>query len=393
MLLLLIALCLRLCAGAAPAKVPCPGRDCLVPDLVLDVTTNTLHCVYGTSTKEARYQQSQDGGATWSPALVLSDARGVTTTMGERGPKLSVPPGAGGQLVYVLWPDLWSPGVQTHARLVVSRNGGLNFSAPQQASDRFGIDGATMAGDAAGGVLVAYHWLNASFPRPPNASEATWLLARSSRDFGATWSAESLVATTATSVACSMCQMRARSTGVAGAFELAFRSAANSVREPYLLQATLDVTATWQAQRIPGPGWYLESCPMNGPELELSSGAFSSLVAFMSTDANQVFWSGRSAATGEFTPPVGTPPGSSSGGGGNERYPTALYSPQLKQVLMVWNVGPMAVSGTAEVQWATYGEDGTPTGEAGSLGTSFAGTKATAWVDAAGRFSVMTTAA
>jgi len=396
----LLALCRHLApAAGAPTKVPCPGRDCLAPDVALDAATGTLHCVYGTSTKAAIYQRSQDGGATWSPPLVLSDARRVTTTMGERGPKLSVPAGASGQLVYVLWPDLWSPGVQTHARLVVSRNGGQSFTAPQQASDRWGIDGATLAADAAGGVLVAYHWLNASYPRPPNATEATWLLARSSRDYGATWTGEAFVTTSATSVACSMCQMRARGTGVAGAFELAFRSAANNVREHYLLQATLDVTSTWQAQRIPGPGWAVDSCPMSGPELELgsssssSSSAFSGIMAFMSTDANQVFWSGRSAATGGFSPPVGTPPAcSSGGGGGNERYPTALHSAQLQQVLMVWNVGPMAVSGTAQVQWATFGEDGRPTGECGTLGTSFAGTRATAWVDAAGAFSIMTTA-
>lgn len=392
--LLALCLCLTLCgAAAAPTKVPCPGRDCLVPDIVYDAASGVLHCVYGTSTKEAHYQQSTDGGMTWTRAVILNDARMVTTTMGERGPKLSVPPGAKGQLIYVLWPDLWQPGVQTYARLVVSRNGGLNFSTPIQASDHFGIDGATMAADAEGGVLVAYHWLNSSYPRPPNATEATWLLARSSSDFGATWTPDAFVSTSATSVACSMCQMRARGTGVAGAFELVFRSAANNVREHYLLQATLNVTAQWGAHKLPYPGWSMESCPMNGPELVESLGAasplFSSVTAFMSTDANAVFWSGRSASSGDFSTPVGTP---GTSGGSSERYPTAVYSPQLGQVLMVWNVGPMAVSGTAQVLWATYGEDGTPSGESGSLGTSFAGTKATAWVDAKGGFYVMTTA-
>jgi hypothetical protein len=308
--------------------------------VAFDPQTGILHCVYGTSTKEAHYQQSSDSGATWSPPLNHIRHSGVTTTMGERGPKLSVPSGAGGQLVYVLWPDLWQPGVQTYARLVVSRNGGQNFSAPLQASDRPGIDGATLAADSSGGVLVAYHWLNASYPRPPNATEATWLFVRSSRDFGATWTPASLVATSATSVACSMCQMRARATEM-GAFELAFRSAANDVREHYLLQASLDVTSTWQAQRVPLPGWHLQACPMNGPELQLSTGgAFSSIYAFMSSDTGLVFWSGRGAATGELSPPVGTP----SGAGSSERYPTAVHSPQLRQVLMVWNVGPMAVA-------------------------------------------------
>jgi hypothetical protein len=105
----------------------------------------------------------------------------------------------------------------------------------------------------------------------------------------------------------------------------------------------------------------------------------------MSGDSNNVFWSGFDPDAGVFTPPVGTP----GGQGSNERYPTALQS--SGEVLMVWNVGPMAVEGTAEVKWALYAANGTDLAR-GSLGTSFAGTKATAWGDGGGRFNVMTTA-
>ena len=59
---------------------------------------------------------------------------------------------------------------------------------------------------------------------------------------------------------------------------------------------------------------------------------------------------------------------------------------------MVWQVGPMAVEGTAEVHWALYAGNGTFGGAAGVLGTSSAGTKATAWLGAGGEFYVMTTA-
>lgn len=51
----------------------------------------------------------------------------------------------------------------------------------------------------------------------------------------------------------------------------------------------------------------------------------------------------------------------------------------------------MAVSGTAQVNWALYDNDGTFTGQQGALGTSFAGTKATAWARGDALF-VMTTA-
>jgi hypothetical protein len=185
--------------------------------------------------------------------------------------------------------------------------------------------------------------------------------------------------------------MRARAVGGGGAFQLAFRSAANNVREHWLVNVSLAAGAEWPAARA-GAGWLYPACPMNGPELEEAAGGggggpFSAVLAFMSGDANNVFWSGV-GATGALSPPVGTP----GGAGSNERYPTAVLSSILGQVMMVWNVGPMAVSGTAEVKWATWYSNGTFAGRAGSLGTSFAGTKATAWVDASGAFNVMTTA-
>ena len=370
----------------SPRVLRCPARDCLVPDVVFDAASSTLHLVYGTSTKQAYYARSADGGASWSAPLRLNDAHNVTTTMGERGPKLSVPTPSS---IFVVLPDLWYSGAQTRARLARSTDGGATFSAPVAISEHWGIDGVTLAADAQGGVLLAYHWGNATSPRPPNATEATWLFTRASADGGSTWGATALAPLRGVApVACSMCAMRARAVG-GGAFQLAFRSAVNNVREHWVANASLAAGAQWPAARA-GGGWPYPACPMNGPELAeaAAGGPFSSVLAFMTGDANRVFWSGWDPAAGAFSPPVGTP----GGGAGNERYPTAVLAPALGQVLMVWNVGPMAVSGTAEVRWAAYFANGTFSGRAGSLGTSFAGTKATAWVGADGGFSVMTTA-
>jgi hypothetical protein len=52
----------------------------------------------------------------------------------------------------------------------------------------------------------------------------------------------------------------------------------------------------------------------------------------------------------------------------------------------------MAVKGTATVKWARYDQDGRPTGEAGMVGKSFAGTKATAFVGNDDNFYIVTTA-
>jgi len=185
--------------------------------------------------------------------------------------------------------------------------------------------------------------------------------------------------------------MRARSTGV-GAFEFAFRSAVNNVREHWVVQVQGGTTTPWPTLRVPG-GWYYPACPMNGPELSVMDPPpspprpFSAVVAYMEGDANAVFWSGVGPG-GEFSPPVGTPPG----GGSNERYPTAVLSTSAQAILMVWNVGPMATEGTAEVLWGVWDVNGTFLGKSGNLGKCFAGTKATAWVDALGEFYVMTTA-
>jgi hypothetical protein len=384
--LLLLATALRSAQGAPPRVVPCPARDCLVPDVAVD-SGGAVHLVYGTTRKQAFYQRSLDDGATWSAPLRLNDAHNVTTTMGERGPKLSVPSPA---TVYVVWLDLWFSGAQTFARMVRSTDGGATFTAPVAISEHWGIDGITLAASAQGGVLLAYHWGNATYPQPPNSTEATWLFTRASADGGASWGATALAPLRGVApVACSMCAMRARSVG-GDDFQLAFRSAVNNVREHWIVNASLAEGAGWPAARA-GGSWPYPACPMNGPELEEAAagaragGPFSAVVAFMSGDANNVFWSGWDPAAGAFLPPVGTP----GGQGSNERYPTALQSGG--EVLMVWNVGPMAVEGTAEVKWALYFANGTDLAR-GSLGTSFAGTKATAWVDGGGGFNVMTTA-
>jgi hypothetical protein len=83
---------------------------------------------------------------------------------------------------------------------------------------------------------------------------------------------------------------------------------------------------------------------------------------------------------------VGTPTGEE-----DALYPSAVAN-RNRDVLFVWQMGPMAVKGTATVKWARYDQDGRPTGEAGMVGKSFAGTKATAFVGNDDNFYIVTTA-
>ena len=75
----------------------------------------------------------------------------------------------------------------------------------------------------------------------------------------------------------------------------------------------------------------------------------------------------------------------------DEIYPTAVANSK-GEVLFVWQVGPMSTEGTATVKWALYRTDGRFTGRQGELGTSFSGTKATAFTCRDDAFCIVTTA-
>lgn len=377
--------------AVTPLRVlPCPGADCLVPDVAQD-TSGALHVVYGTSTKLALYQTSADGGATWSrPAQLNPAGTRVTTTMGERGPHLAMSPN--GTLLAVAWQDYWSPGAQVFPRLTTSRDGGATWSAPVPASPVPGVDGTSVALDAeTGAIFVLNHNINATQDAPvPNATSATWLKHSITPDFGRTWPVYGAhVALDALQpVACSMCQTQVRA--VDGQWLLAFRSAVDNMREFWLVNASVAAAganaSAFHGVRVPMAPWYVTECPMNGPVFTLERSTGLVIYTFMSDDANHVHWTAYDPATGRWTPPVGTPSGE-----GNERYATAVASP-AGEVLMVWNVGPMAVTGTALVKYAIYGLADGAVRASGTLGTSFAGTKTTAWLDLDGSFVIMTTA-
>ena len=76
----------------------------------------------------------------------------------------------------------------------------------------------------------------------------------------------------------------------------------------------------------------------------------------------------------------------------NEIYSSA-FANRSADVLLLWQVGPMAVEGTAIVKWAPYDKEGKTAGETGVVDMSLAGTKAAAFVGTDEHFYVVTTAA
>ena len=203
-----------------------------------------------------------------------------------------------------------------------------------------------------------------------------------SADNGATFGpSEKVNLTNLSGLACSMCMMRAR-TGADGNVYLAFRSAEGSIRDFYVLTSRATENR-FTALRVNEDNWNIDYCPMCGPELTFAPSG-QSLCAFMTR--KKVYWAISDSASPGYRLHASTPASEE-----DEIYPSAIANRQ-GDVLFVWQVGPMAVEGTALVKWARYDTQGKPTGEAGMVGTSFAGTKATAFVGNDDNFYIVSTA-
>jgi len=324
----------------------------------------------------AWYVRSRDDGRTFTRPVQVNATGKVELRMGERGPKLAV---GGDGSIHVVWADRWSPGAQCRVRYARSIDGGRSFQPVRQISPMPGVDGATLAADGEGNVLVFWHVFSPPQEEVPNGH---WLYVSRSTDNGAAFApAERVKIANVKDLACSMCMMRAR-IGADGNAYLAFRSAENNIRDFYVLRGR-KTENRFTALRVNHDNWELKTCPMCGPELTLD-GQGGALCAFMSR--HRVYWSTLAPGASTFTLHAATPANEE-----DEIYPSAVANRQ-GDVLFLWQVGPMSVSGRATVKWAVYRRDGAFTGQAGTVGVSASGTKAAAFVGADDGFCIVTTA-
>jgi hypothetical protein len=371
-----ILLCLAFCSVcfAAEVEVIQLPEGALVPDVTVAPDGN-VNMVYGLGDK-ALFVRSADDGRSFSEPVAVNSTGKVQLTMGERGPKLAL--GRNGS-IHVIWMDRWSPGAQVHAKYARSTDGGKTFSEPRQLSSKAMLDGATIAADGKGNVIAFWHTFD---PPQKEIKDGHWIYLARSTDDGETFAApERLRLTDMKDLACSMCLMRARF-AQDGKVHLAFRSAVDNIRDMYVLSSNPGENA-FTAKRVNNDNWYIDHCPMCGPELTVDA-AGSAYCAYMAD--HKVYWSRRPADSADFTLHVATPNNEN-----DEIYPSATPNGN-GDVLMVWQVGPMAVGQKATVHWALYRDDGSYTGQTGTLGVSTSGTKATAFATRSGDFRVITTA-
>lgn len=376
----IVTLCSLMLAGGFPGaaasavKVLSAPARCLVPEVAMDAQ-GILHLVYGLD-HHACYVRSTDQGATFTKPVQIDSSGQVETRMGERGPKLAV---GGDGVIHVVWVDEWAPGVKTFVRYARSLDGGKSFEPLKTLSSMSGVDGATLAADGRGHVTAFWHVM--AEPKP-EVKSATWLHTARSSDRGAAFGpCEQVVITNLPGLACSMCMMRARA-DADGNVCLAFRGARDSIRDIYVLKGPI-AENRFTALRVNQDHWNIDYCPMCGPELTFTPDG-RLLCAFMSRQ--RVYWAISDPALTSFRLHVATPASQE-----NEIYPSA-HASRHGEVLFLWQVGPMAVKGSATVRWMRYTLDGRPVGESGTVGRSFAGTKSTAFVDTNGDFQIVTTA-
>ena len=364
----------RAAQGAMPdVRIVQLPEGALVPDAVMD-GGGVLHMVYGLG-DNAWYVRSADNGGTFSSPVRVNTEGKVTLKMGERGPKLAL--GKDGA-IHVVWADQWSPGVKVYPRYSRSLDEGRTFEPPRALASLFGIDGLTVAADNEGNVVAFFHHVTAG--QPLAVPQAHHLYLARSTDNGATFGSEQRMKIDGMdTLACSMCMMRAHITAD-GNVCLALRVANDNIRDFFLLRGPKQENA-FKPLRINEDRWEMETCPMCGPELTLDPEG-RMLCAFMSR--HRVYWSALDE--GRFTLHVATPANEN-----DEIYPAA-FGDSKGHVLMVWQVGPMAVGRKATVKWALYNSDGTFAGKQGTIGVSTSGTKATAFPGTDGAFYIVTTA-
>jgi len=350
--------------------IPAPIGS-LVPDVFMD-NNGTLHMVYAWN-QNAWYVRSTNNGLTFSTPVKVNSTGNVEDKMGERGPKISV--GADG-VIHVAWMDLWAVGVNTFARYSRSTNGGLSFSSPVAVSSTSGIDGVTLAADGFNHVVVFWHTM---VPVQTQIPQATWLHLARSINNGVGFSPDTnVVIANHNGLACSMCMTRARF-GPDGNVYCAFRSAKDSVRDFFVIKGN-PANNSFTAVRVNYDNWKINYCPMVGPELEKGKNG-KQLCAFMSND--HVYWAISDSGLNTFTQHVATPLQEN-----DELFPTAIEN-NAGLVLFLWQVGPMSINDSSIVKWAVYNASGSFTGQQGTVGKTFSGTKATAYVGTDDNFYIV----
>lgn len=260
-ILLGILLCPALLFGAVRrVRVPENG---LAPDVAVG-PAGELNLVYAKG-QNAWFAVSRDDGKTFSKSIQLNAVPNSVLGGSERGPKIAI--GKGGTLHVV-----WMSSKSEQLNYVRREAGREKFNSPRNLLDAAThVDGATIAADEKGNVLVT--WLDSRFPDDPVNPISLPVFVAKSRDNGAAFSKNRPLGGDQLLRACSCCALKSAAESD-GQFLVAFRGAYHNIRDVFLARVALlageesDVTAT----KVRDDQWEFNGCPMSGPSLAVRPG-------------------------------------------------------------------------------------------------------------------------
>jgi hypothetical protein len=310
-----------------------PGNG-IQPQIAID-SRGTLHIVYYTGDPyhgDLHYGRSEDGGASFSPAIPVNQGGSAIAAGTIRGAQLAL--GKSGR-VHVAWngsnnngslnPDSGKPG----APMLYSRlnNSGTAFEPQRNLMlQSFGLDGGgSIAADASGNVYIGWHGIAAAEAKMPGkegeARRRVWMI--ESEDDGKTFSTEKRAWAEETG-ACGCCGMKIFVSRNGEVFAL-YRSATEGVhRDIYLLRSN-DHGRSFQGKLL--HKWNLNACPMSSMDFGENA---NTVVAAWET-AGQVYWT--RIGNGRAGEPIAAP-----GEGKGRKHPRIAVN-ERGDVILVWTQG------------------------------------------------------
>jgi len=229
----------------------------LAPDVAVG-PAGELNLVYAKG-QNAWFAVSRDDGKTFSKPLKLNPVPNSVLGGGERGPKIAS--GKDGTLHVV-----WMSSKSEHLNYVRREAGREKFSPLRNLLDASThVDGATIAADGKGNVLVT--WLDSRFPDDPVNPISLPIFVAKSRDNGATFSKNRPLGGDQLLRACSCCGLKSAAESD-GQFRVAFRGAYRNIRDVFLARVpVIGEESAVSATKVRDDQWEFNGCPMSGPSL------------------------------------------------------------------------------------------------------------------------------